>query len=81
MKTTTQIPLDHQPLTLKQLKEMETLHQGRWEDLKYEEDRSHQILLSRMSQADGEPFDHRVTVRKYSPKTGLYEPFKTYQAK
>lgn len=48
-------------LTLEQLDEMPTLHQGQFDNLKFEDNRT-RVWLSRMSIDDGMPANHIVTI-------------------
>jgi hypothetical protein len=51
-------------LTLSQLRELPTLHQGQADDCKIESD-TERVWLSRCTMEDGEPWDHKVTVERY----------------
>lgn len=78
---TIEIPFTHTPLKLAEIQEMEVISRGHWDNLLYEKEKSHQIKISRMTKADGEPYDNRVIVTKYDPKTGTYKESYSYKAR
>lgn len=70
--------------TLAQLKAMPTIEQGHTDNLKYD-DGTYRVWLSRMTKADGMPYDNQVTVEQmiggvwktvaeYQPASGGYRP-------
>jgi hypothetical protein len=47
--------------TLAELQSMQTVHQGHFDDVKFENSK-YRVLLSRCKIADGMPYDNQVTV-------------------
>ena len=62
-------------LTTKNLLDMDTLVQTNFADLKVDDD-NRRVWLSRLTKADGEPFDNTVYIEQYSygkwKVTGFY---------
>lgn len=63
--------------TLKQLQGMPTISQAQTSDLKVDHGHIRQ-WLSRCTTADGEPYDHKVTIEHLN--RGRWEVVHTYQA-
>lgn len=65
--------------SLAELKAMPTLHQGQYDDLKAEFDHV-RVWLSRMTVADGQPYNNQVTVEDVDA-SGKRVTIDTYEAK
>jgi len=65
-------------LTLEEAKNMTVLSQGHFDNLIYEENNI-RIWLSRMTIADGIPYDNQITVEEYCD--GVWATLDVYQAK
>jgi hypothetical protein len=63
---------------IKHVKELETISQGHFDDLKYK-DELYKVWLSRMTVADGMPYDNQVTVEQLID--GKWEAIKKLKAK
>ena len=55
--------------TLEEIENMTTLEQSQFDDLKYQND-NYRIWLSRMTVADGQPYNNQITVEKLV-RTGI----------
>lgn len=69
--------------SLKRLQSLPTLHQGQCDDLKIETNKI-RVWLSRLTKADGMPYDNQVTIEEYklSKKDGYtWQTVEQYQAK
>ena len=65
-------------LKLSHLRNMPTLHQGHFNNVKHE-DKNYKICLSRMTIADGMSYNNQVTVEKLIK--GNWETIKEFEAK
>lgn len=68
-----------QKYTLAELKEMPTIHSGHFDNLKLD-DGNTRITLSRMTIADGMPYNNQVTVLTKDGK-GDWKEVRKYEAK
>lgn len=66
--------------TLAELQAMPTLGVGQTDNRKFDNG-VNRVWLSRCSMEDGEPYDNRVSVEQYDPKTGRWEIVDEYEAK
>lgn len=64
--------------TLAELESMETRFAGHTDDMKYH-DGTYQVWLSRMTVADGEPYNNKVTVERL--EAGRWVLVDEYQAR
>lgn len=64
--------------TLRELEKMSTRAQGQADDLKYETS-TYRVWLSRCTVADGEPYNHKVTV-EHVGRAGQWVTVEEYQA-
>jgi hypothetical protein len=64
--------------SLAQLKKMKTLHHGQFDNLK-KQTKTYRVWLSRMTKADGAPYNNQVTVEYLD--NGSWKPAYTYQAR
>jgi hypothetical protein len=64
--------------TLEYLENLPTLHSGHFDNVKIET-ANMRVLLSRMTVADGMPYDNQVTIERL--KNGCWVTTKIYQAK
>lgn len=64
--------------TLAELEAMPTIHSGHFDNLKFD-DGKNRVWLSRMTVADGMPYDNQVTVEKLID--GNWKTVREYQAK
>ena len=64
--------------SLREMEKRKTLHSGHTDDLKFES-KGIRVWLSRMTVADGMPYDNQVTVEKL--KNGSWVTVEEYEAK
>lgn len=55
--------------TLAELNSMPTIHEGHFDNIKYDDGKA-RVMISRMSVADGAPYDNQVTLQHYLYCTG-----------
>lgn len=65
--------------SLKKLQSLPTLHQGQTDDLKIETNREC-VWLSRLTIADGMPYNNEVTIEQRNP-AGEWRTVEQYEAK
>lgn len=72
------IIFDEYEYSLKELEDMKTIGVGQYDDLKIQTSKM-RVWLSRMTVADGEKYNNKVTVER--KKDGYWEKVREYQAK
>lgn len=71
---------DTTPMKLSTLQKRSTIRQGHTDDLKLET-RTRRVWLSRMTVADGMPYENQVTEEIYNGHEGKWVTMKIYEAK
>jgi len=66
--------------TLAELQDMPTLAQGHFDNLKINCEKF-RLWFSRLTMADGQPYDHQVSVERYDPRAGAWIVVFQYEAK